>query len=189
MEQLLKTGKARAIGVSNFNKSEMEHLIKNSSVVPAVHQMECHPWLQQHDFTEWNRSQGILVMHYSPFGNQNSLYAGKRPAHLLDEPVLAEIGKPYNKSPSQVALGKCDLPGFSLYDTNCSCLTAWAVTQGHAVLSKSKTPVRIRANLGGDFKLSPEDMKKIEKLNRKFRFNDSSNEFGRECFVGLEGKN
>ncbi|KAJ5799323.1 err1 [Penicillium psychrosexuale] len=170
MEQLLKTGKARAIGVSNFNKSEMEHLIKNSSVVPAVHQMECHPWLQQHDFTEWNRSQGILVMHYSPFGNQNSLYAGKRPAHLLDEPVLAEIGKPYNKTPSQVAL-------------------AWAVTQGHAVLSKSKTPVRIRANLGGDFKLSPEDMKKIEKLNRKFRFNDSSNEFGRECFVGLEGKN
>jgi alcohol dehydrogenase (NADP+) len=66
--------------------------------------------------------------------------------------------------------------------------TAWGVTQGHSVLPKSKTPARIRANLEGDFKLSPADMKKIEKLNKKLRFNDSSGEFGREFFTGLEGK-
>lgn len=121
MEQLLKTGKVKAIGVSNFDKSEMERLIKNTSVVPAVHQMECHPWLQQHDFTEWNRDKGIHVTHYSPFGNQNALYGEKAgPAKLLEEPVLAEIGKPYNKNSAQVALGKCDLPDFSLYDADCS---------------------------------------------------------------------
>lgn len=56
------------------------------------------------------------------------------------------------------------------------------------MLPKSKTPLRIRSNLGGDFKLSPEDMKKIEKINKKLRFNDSSGEFGRDFFNGLEGK-
>lgn len=56
------------------------------------------------------------------------------------------------------------------------------------MLPKSKTPLRIRANLGGDFKLGPEDMKKIEKINKKLRFNDSSDEFGRDFFIGLEGK-
>jgi alcohol dehydrogenase (NADP+) len=56
------------------------------------------------------------------------------------------------------------------------------------VLPKSKTPSRIKSNLEGDFKLSPDDMKKIEKLNKKLRFNDSSGEFGREFFNGLEGK-
>lgn len=124
MEQLLKTGKARAIGVSNFDKSEMERLIKNTSIVPAAHQIECHPWLQQRDFTEWHRKNGIHITHYSPFGNQNALYGEKGgPAKLLDEPVLAEIGEPYNKSSAQVALGKCDLAGFSLHDTDYSVMS------------------------------------------------------------------
>jgi alcohol dehydrogenase (NADP+) len=121
MEQLLKTGKVRAIGVSNFNKTEMEHLLKNTSIVPAMHQMECHPWLQQHDFTEWHRNKGIHVEHYSPFGNQNALYGEKSgQVKLLGEPVLAEIGEQYNKTPAQVVLGKWGLPEFSLYDADCS---------------------------------------------------------------------
>ncbi|KXG45568.1 Short-chain dehydrogenase/reductase SDR [Penicillium griseofulvum] len=160
MEQLLKTGKVKAIGVSNCDKSEMERLVKNSSIVPAVHQMECHPWLQQHEFTEWHREHGIHVTHYSPFGNQNSIYGEKGKGglgKLIEEPVLAEIGEQYNKTGAQVAL-------------------AWGVTQGHSVLPKSKTPMRIRANLEGDFKLSTQDMEKIEKLNKKLRFNDSSDD-------------
>lgn len=121
MEQLLKTGKAKAIGVSNFDKSEMERLIKNTSIVPAAHQLECHPWLQQRDFTEWHRKNGIHIIHYSPFGNQNALYSGKgEPTKLLEEPVLTEIGETYNKTPAQVTLGKCDLPEFSLYDADYS---------------------------------------------------------------------
>lgn len=108
MEKLLKTGKTKAIGVSNFSKAEMERLVQNTSVVPAAHQMECHPWLQQHDFTAWHQAKGIHVTHYSPFGNQNAIYTGKGDAgKLIDEPVLAEIGKKYNKSAPQVALGTC----------------------------------------------------------------------------------
>ncbi|PLB43963.1 aldo/keto reductase family protein [Aspergillus steynii IBT 23096] len=171
LEKLLPTGKAKAIGVSNFSQAEMEHLLKNSSVVPAAHQLESHPWLQQREFVDWHKSKGIHVTHYSPFGNQNELYSkhgtiGK----LIEDPVLVEIGKKYNKSAAQVAL-------------------AWGITQGHSVLPKSKTPSRIKANLEGDFKLSDEDMKKIEGINKKLRFNDSSEDFGRDFFTDLEGKN
>jgi diketogulonate reductase-like aldo/keto reductase len=123
MEQLLKTGKVKAIGVSNCDKSEMERLVKNSSIVPAVHQMECHPWLQQHDFTKWHRENGIHVTHYSPFGNQNSIYGEKGKGglgKLIEEPVLAEIGEQYNKTAAQVALGKCDLLEFTSYGADCS---------------------------------------------------------------------
>ncbi|KAJ5610871.1 hypothetical protein N7510_007590 [Penicillium lagena] len=170
MEKLLKTGKTKAIGVSNFSKAEMEHLLKNTSVVPAAHQMECHPWLQQHDFVAWHQANGIHVTQYSPFGNQNSIYSGKGGAgKLIEEPVLTEIGKKYNKTAPQVAL-------------------AWGVTQGHSVLPKSKTPSRIKSNLEADFKLSPEDMKKIQAINKKLRFNDSSADFGRDFFTDLEGK-
>ncbi|KAJ5086419.1 hypothetical protein NUU61_007726 [Penicillium alfredii] len=170
MEKLLQTGKVKAIGVSNFSKAEMERLVQNTSVVPAVHQLECHPWLQQHEFTAWHRVKGIHITHYSPFGNQNAMYSGKGGAtKLIDEPLLAEIGKKYTKSAAQVAL-------------------AWGVTQGHSVLPKSKTPSRIKGNFGGDFKLIPDDMKKIQTINRKIRFNDSSGTFGRDFFMDLEGK-
>lgn len=107
MESLLKTGKTKAIGVSNFAKAEIERLLKSTTVVPAVHQMECHPWLQQHVFTDWHRRNGIHVTHYSPFGNQNAIYGCKGgPDKLLDEPVLAEIAKKHNRSTAQIALGK-----------------------------------------------------------------------------------
>lgn len=67
-------------------------------------------------------------------------------------------------------------------------LIAWGVTQGHSVLPKSKTASRIKTNREGDFKLSPQDMDKIQTINKKTRFNDSSGEFGREFFEDLEGK-
>ncbi|KAJ5432608.1 oxidoreductase [Penicillium daleae] len=170
MEKLLSTGKVKAIGVSNFSKAEMERLLQNTSVVPAVHQMECHPWLQQREFTAWHRAKGIHVTHYSPLGNQNQLYGEKGSiGKLIDEPILAEIGKQYEKSAAQVTL-------------------AWGVTQGHSVLPKSKTPSRIQSNLKGDFRLGPHDMEKIQYINKKLRFNDSSAEFGRDFFTDLEGK-
>lgn len=106
MEKLLQTGKAKAIGVSNFSKAQMEYLLKNTSVVPAVHQMEGHPWLQQLDFMNWHKSKGIHVTHYSPFGNLNQIYSASHLGKLIDEPVLVEIGKKYGKSGSQVCLGK-----------------------------------------------------------------------------------
>ena len=107
MEKLLDTGKVKAIGVSNCSKAEIERIIKEAKVKPAVHQFECHPWLQQKAFTEWHQAQGIHVTQYSSLGNQNEMYSSKGLlGKLIDDPVLNEIGKKYGKSGAHVALGE-----------------------------------------------------------------------------------
>lgn len=84
MEKLLKTGKTKAIGISNFSRAELERLLKETSVVPAAHQLELHPWLQQKDFIKFNQSKGIHITQYSPFGNQNEIYySGKNISKLM----------------------------------------------------------------------------------------------------------
>lgn len=171
MEKLVKSGKAKAIGISNFSKAETERILKECEVVPAAHQLECHPWLQQKEFLKWHAEKGIHVSQYSPFGNSNEVYdKGKHLGKLIEEPVLAEIGKKYGKTGAQVAL-------------------AWGVNHGRSVLPKSKTPARIKANLEGDFKLDKEDLEKIDAMDKKMRFNDPSESFGYNCYTDLEGKN
>jgi diketogulonate reductase-like aldo/keto reductase len=88
---------------------------------------------------------------------------------LQDDPVLVEVGKKYNKTGAQVAL-------------------AWGIAKGHSVLPKSKTPSRIQSNLEGDFKLAPEDVKKIDGIDKKLRFNDPSGSFGYNFYTDLDGK-
>jgi len=170
MEATLKSGKTKAIGISNFSKAEVERLLNETSVVPAAHQLELHPWLQQHDFVEWNKSKDIHVTQYSPFGNQNEIYSsGQHLGKLIDDETLVEVGKKYGKNGAQTAL-------------------AWGIAHGHSVLPKSKTPSRIRENLEGDFTLSEEDVKKLDGIDKKMRFNDPSRSFGWEFYKDLEGK-
>ncbi len=170
MEKCFKSGKARAIGVSNFSKAELERLIKETSVVPAVHQMEFHPYLQQTSFANFHKEQGIHVTQYSPFGNQNEIYdSGKNMNKLMDDPVLVEIGKKHGKTGAQVAL-------------------AWGIAMGHSVIPKSKTEARIKANLVGDFTLPKEDVDKIAGIDKKMRFNDPSANFGWNFYQDLDGK-
>ena len=170
MEATLKSGKTKAIGISNFSKAEIERLLEKTSVVPAAHQLELHPWLQQKDFVEWNKSKGIHVTQYSPFGNQNEIYSkGQSMGKLIDDATLVEVGKKYGKNGAQVAL-------------------AWGIAHGHSVLPKSKTPSRIKDNLEGDFKLDAEDLKKLDGLDKKIRFNDPSGAFGWDFYTDLEGK-
>lgn len=170
MEKAQKTGKTRAIGISNFSKAELERVLKEGSIVPAAHQIELHPWLQQHSFVEFNKSKGIHVQHYSPFGNQNEIYSsGQNMGKLMDDPVLVEVGKKYGKNGAQVAL-------------------AWGIQNGHSVLPKSKTPSRIKSNLEGDFKLDKEDKDKINGIDKKLRFNDPSKNFGWNFYADLDGK-
>ena len=170
MEQLVKNGKCKAIGVSNFSRGEMERLLKETSIVPAAHQFELHPYLAQLGFDQWHQEKGIHVTQYSPFGNQNESYdSGKNIGKLIDDPALVEIGKKYQKNGAQVAL-------------------AWGIAKGHSVIPKSKTPARIKANLEGDFKLAPEDVKKIDTVDKKLRFNDPSANFGWTFYSDLEGK-
>lgn len=107
MEKLLKDGKVKAIGISNFAKKEVERVLNEADTVPAVHQMECHPWLQQKEFMEFHKDKGIHVTQYSPFGNQNEIYGGReKHGQLVNDKTLVEIGQKYSKTSNQVALGK-----------------------------------------------------------------------------------
>lgn len=171
MEKVFKSGKARAIGISNFSHAELERLLNETSVLPAAHQMELHPYLQQKSWVDFHKSKGIHITQYSPFGNQNEIYdSGKNMGKLIDDPVLVEVGKKYGKTGAQTAL-------------------AWGIAQGHSVIPKSKTPARIQANLGGDFKLEAADVQKLSTLDKKMRFNDTSSSWGIWNFYSdLEGK-
>jgi len=170
LEKVHKSGKVRAIGVSNFSKAEIENLLANSSVPPAAHQLELHPYLQQLEFAKWNQSKGIHITAYSPFGNSNQIYdKGKSVGKLIEDPVLVEIGKKHDKSGAQVAL-------------------AWGIAHGFSVIPKSKTESRIKQNLEGDFKLSDEEIKKIDGVDKKLRFNDPSKSFGWNFYADLDGK-
>ncbi|KAH4002055.1 hypothetical protein HBI81_149560 [Parastagonospora nodorum] len=170
MEACVASGKTKAIGVSNFSKAELERLIKETNIVPAVHQIEMHPYLQQHSFADFHKQKGIHVTHYSPFGNQNEIYdSGKGMGKLMDDPVLVEIGKKHGKTGAHVAL-------------------AWGIAKGHSVIPKSKTESRIKSNLEGDFKLPQEDVVKIDAIDKKLRFNDPSKSFGWNFYADLDGK-
>ena len=170
MEAVQKKGKTRAIGVSNFSLAEMKRLLASTSIPPAAHQIELHPYLQQHGFLQWHHDNKIHVSQYSPFGNQNEIYSkGQQMPKLIDDPLLNDIGKKYGKSGAQVAL-------------------AWGIANGCSVLPKSKTPARIKANLEGDFKLEKADVEKVASIDKKMRFNDPSERFGWNFYADLEGK-
>lgn len=116
MEAVYKKGKAKSIGISNFSKAETERLLSKANVPPAAHQLEMHPYLVQKSFADFHKDKGIVITHYSPFGNQNEIYGkGKELGKLIDDPALAEIGKKYNKTGAQVAL-------------------AWGIAKGHCVI-------------------------------------------------------
>ncbi|KAL5335693.1 Aldo/keto reductase [Aspergillus crustosus] len=175
MEELTKTGKVKAIGVSNFSKGEIENLLKEGSIPPAVHQMEVHPYLQQKDFNAWLREKGIHVVQFSPLGNMNDFYRqtgwAKEVAHMIrviDQPLLKELGEKYGKTPVQVVL-------------------AWGINSRRSVIPKSVIDWQIDQNLEADFELEKADVEKIGTLDTKARFNDPSLDYEWRLYRDLEG--
>ncbi|KAL4788939.1 Aldo/keto reductase [Aspergillus venezuelensis] len=173
-EIMKRTGKIKAIGVSNFNQEEVEGLI-STGMAPAVHQMEVHPFLTQYKFTKWHKAHGIHVQQFSPLGNQNSFYRDiywsngrANRGRLIEEPLLIEIGKRYGKSPAQVAL-------------------AWGVNHGRSVIPKSTIPWQIEQNVASSFELERGDMERIDGLNADLRFNTPDEAYRWPLYKGLDG--
>jgi len=146
MESLVKKGKAKSIGVSNFTKEKLEALIQGGEIVPAVHQIEVHPYFQQKEFLDWHKEKNILVTAYSPLGN--NIYNLPRG---VDDPVVISIAENLKKTPAQV-------------------LISFAVQRGIVVLPKSVTAARIESNFH-DFELSQSDFDKIASLDKNHRYN------------------
>lgn len=146
MEKLLATGKVRAIGVSNFTTARLDDLLGKVEVVPAVNQIEAHPYLQQPELLQYCQQRNILVEAYSPLGNNQS---GEPRA--VDDPVVQDLA-------AQVGLDAGPV------------LLSWGVQRGTVVLSKSVTPARIRANLQVK-RLGEEVMRRLDALEKGKRFN------------------
>ncbi|EGY19449.1 Aldehyde reductase 1 like protein [Verticillium longisporum] len=146
MEALVKKGKIRSIGVSNFSRARIEDLLKTAEIKPAVNQIEAHPYLQQPELLEWSKQQDILITAYSPSGN--NIYNLPK---ALDDPEVAAIAKEVGRQPAQV-------------------LIQWAVQRGTVVLPKSVTPSRIEENFQ-DFELPAAALERINKLDKNHRYN------------------
>ncbi|CDK25863.1 unnamed protein product [Kuraishia capsulata CBS 1993] len=168
MEALLDTGKVRAIGISNFCQSELDRLLAAAKIVPAVHQMELHPYLKQETFLDYHKSHGIHVTAYSAFGNQNPSYALAGEPRILEHPKVLEVAASTEKTPAQI-------------------LVAWAIQRGTSVIPKSVTPSRIDENIGGEsLVLSPEDFEKVSTLGYSIRYSDFGPLVGYKYYSDLE---
>ncbi|KAF8303387.1 Aldo/keto reductase [Clavulina sp. PMI_390] len=143
MSNMLKTGKVKNVGVSNFTVSNLKQLIAATGIKPAVNQVELHPFLQQDELLEYCAREGIHVTAYFPLGGQASK---KRPS-LMNHPVVNEVTKNYpNATTAQVLL-------------------AWARARGYSVIPKSVTPDRIKSNFRV-IELTPEDRQKITDIGK-----------------------
>jgi len=149
LERLLADGKVRAIGVSNFMPHHLDRLLAETTVVPAVNQIEVHPYFQQKELQRVHDELGILTQAWSPIGGITSYREGER--RSFDDPTLLEIGDRHAKSAAQVML-------------------RWHLQQGRAAIPKSTRPVRIAENFDVfDFGLSDEEVGAIDALDTGVR--------------------
>lgn len=150
-EKIQADGRAKSIGVSNFLPEHLEQLLAETSVVPAVNQIELHPHLQQHAAREFHAEQGIATEAWSPLGQ------GKG---LLEVPAIVAIARKHGRTPAQAVL-------------------RWHIQLGNVVIPKSVTPSRIKENIDVfDFELDPEDMAAISALNEDRRLGPDPVTFG-----------
>ena len=141
MTELYKEGKIKAIGVSNFYSDRLVDFILNNEIVPAVNQVETHPFNQQVKANEIMKEYGVQIESWGPFAEgKNGIFANE---------ILSEIGKKYNKSVAQVIL-------------------RWLIQRDVVVIPKSVRKERIEENFNVfDFELNTEDMNKIAELDKK----------------------
>lgn len=136
-----KSGKLRAIGISNFKSSKMIEFVGLNEVTPQINQIEVNPWNQRIEDQEWHEKYGVQVEAWAPFAE------GRH--DLFTNPILAEIGRQYGKSIGQVVL-------------------RWLIQRGIVALAKSVRPERMAENIDiFDFELSSEDIEKITDLDMK----------------------
>jgi diketogulonate reductase-like aldo/keto reductase len=146
LERLLADGKVRAIGVSNFMVDHLTALLAEATVVPAVNQIEVHPYFQQKDVQAFGGEHGILTQAWAPIGGI-TFYRETGHTSTLEDPVIGEIGRTHAKSPAQVML-------------------RWGLQQGRQVIPKSTKPQRIAENIDVfDFELTPDELAAIDALD------------------------
>lgn len=150
MEKAYKEGKVRAIGLSNFNKEQIEEILSICEVKPAVLQTELHPYHQEPELKAFLKENGIVPQAWYPLGHGDKA--------LLQEPLFTQLGKKYGKSASQIIL-------------------RWHIQSGNIVIPGSKNPDHIKSNFDlFDFTLTDDEMAQITALNKNVRYYTSTPE-------------
>ena len=150
LETLLRDGKVRAIGVSNFMPEHIDRLLAETSVVPAVNQIELHPYFQQPALQDVHAKHHILTQAWSPIGGI-TVYRGDSARSTLTDPVLRRIGEAHGKSAAQVML-------------------RWHLQQGRSAIPKSVRVERIAENFDVfDFELTTAELAEIDALDTGVR--------------------
>ncbi len=145
LETLLADGKVRAIGVSNFMVDHLQRLLDASTVVPAVNQIEVHPYFQQRAVEAFGAEHGVLTQAWSPIGGITS-YRGDAATSTFANPVIVGIAEAHGRTAAQVML-------------------RWHLQQGRQVIPKSTRPERIAENLDVfGFELTAEQLAAIDAL-------------------------
>src|SRR5207302_5918233 len=120
LETLLSDGKVRAIGVSNFMVEHLTRLLDHATVVPAVNQIEYHPYFQQREVRDFGASHGVVTQAWSPIGGI-TFYRDGNHTSTLDDPVIGDLARAHSKAPAQVML-------------------RWGLQEGRSVIPKSTKP-------------------------------------------------
>ncbi|TFY74824.1 hypothetical protein EWM64_g9188 [Hericium alpestre] len=150
LEKVLASGKAKAIGVSNFSIKNLEKLLTTAKIVPAVNQVELHPALAQTELLEYCKAKGILLAAYTPSGYAN----------IRNHPLIAALAQKYHSTPNQITLG-------------------WHLARGNVVIPGSKNAERQKENLAPVVGLEAEDVAKITALDSGTRYCNKPNESGK----------
>ncbi|XP_060064848.1 aldo-keto reductase family 1 member C23-like protein [Ylistrum balloti] len=156
MEATVLNGKARSIGVSNFNSKQLEYICETARIQPAVNQVEVHARFPQKKLHDFCKSRNIQLEAYCPLGSpffkgSGLVNAIQSSDNLVEHPIIAKFAEKYRRTPGQILLRNI-------------------VQRGIFVIPKSETPRRIKENIQiFSFSLSEEDMKKIDELDNGVR--------------------
>ena len=157
LEKIYKSGRAKAIGVSNFKEHHLEDIRKVWSVVPAVNQVELHPFLTQKPLLEYCKNLNIAPQSWGPLGGTLGRYGVRE--SLLENDVIKSIGAKYGKTAAQVIL-------------------RWNIDSGIVAIPKSTTPGRIKENIDiFDFSLTKDEIEAIDSLNKDQRVGSDPDTF------------
>ncbi|KAK4882822.1 hypothetical protein RN001_006141 [Aquatica leii] len=160
MEKLVQSGLVKSIGLSNFNKRQIERILEIATIHPAMNQVECHPYLNQKRLFEFCKSKNIALTAYSPLGSPDRPWAQPGEPNLLEDLKLKELATKYGKTTAQLLL-------------------RYQVQRGIVTIPKSVTKSRIQENLNiFDFELSSADMDYIDTFDCNGRFCPMTNAAG-----------
>jgi diketogulonate reductase-like aldo/keto reductase len=165
LEQLFADGAVRAIGVSNFMPTHLRQLLDATTVVPAVNQVELHPYFTQPDVQRADAEHGILTQAWSPIGGITSYRGGADGARsTFDDPTIAGIADQHGKTPAQVML-------------------RWHLQRGRSVIPKSTKPTRLAENFDVfDFDLTTGQLDALDALDKGVRGGPEPEDITLEAF-------